>query len=305
MNVLSDWKEAEYFVTQIEQAYAPDAVVKHNVMLPVIGEQRYRQCDVVIYIGKEPRATIFIVEVQKRGSKPDINTFNGWVEKMNEVGANGLICVSHVGFPESITSKVLNKIGPKVKLVTLRENAPNDIWADLHLVPEIVETSFEIDIKKFNRPVYFDDSFKGPITIKWNEPILSNTGKAEDAQPIGVAINNSLNANDPHQNLPPDAIGQLIEVNLNLEASDSTPLYIHANEGIIKIMSWLLTLNVRRIDKVKPITYSKWEYKQEFYEGALAWIATTEIYLGDIRNNVRLIFIPEDDHFRTIMQINQ
>ncbi|MBL6932308.1 MAG: hypothetical protein ISR45_05120, partial [Rhodospirillales bacterium] len=92
----NDGKDLEHLVHAIEQSIAPDSVVEHDVNLPVIssGSGRTRQCDVVIRSGQKPRETITIVEVQDRGSKPDINTFGGWLQKLEEVGGQHLICVS-------------------------------------------------------------------------------------------------------------------------------------------------------------------------------------------------------------------
>ena len=102
-----DWKFFEEIVTILEGKINKESNVVQNVNLPVIDSpsNRVRQCDVVIYTGNAPRQTMTIVEVQKRGSKPDINTFNGWLEKMKEVGAQHLLCVSQQGFPASIQEK--------------------------------------------------------------------------------------------------------------------------------------------------------------------------------------------------------
>jgi hypothetical protein len=47
--------------------------------------------------------------------------FHGWIMKMKEVGAESLICVSALGFPQSIKADVLNVYGPTVRLMTLTE----------------------------------------------------------------------------------------------------------------------------------------------------------------------------------------
>jgi len=117
-----DWQLQEKVVALLERHIANSASVRRNVHLPVLksASGRTRQCDVVVVEGKEPRTTISIVEVQKRQSKPDINEFNGWVEKMREVGAQHLICVSSADFPKSIHEKS-DEIGPTVRLLTLRQ----------------------------------------------------------------------------------------------------------------------------------------------------------------------------------------
>lgn len=125
MAVAKNWKTAEHIAAMLEKAVSPDAMVQHNVFLPVIGRpnRKPRQCDVVVTYGKEPRTSRAIVEVQKRNRKPDITTFDGWVAKMREVGAQQLICVSEHGYPQSIIDKVALEIGPTVKLMTLRQSS--------------------------------------------------------------------------------------------------------------------------------------------------------------------------------------
>lgn len=123
-----DWEFREKVITIIERHLSHSAVVRRNVYLPVLNSEsgRTRQCDIVIEEGLEPRKTISIVEVQKRGSKPKINEFNGWVEKMREVGAQYLICVSEAGFPKSIKEKA-DQIGPTVRLMTYNQ-LEKEIW---------------------------------------------------------------------------------------------------------------------------------------------------------------------------------
>lgn len=118
----NDGEELERLVHLIEQSISHGSTVEHDVELPVIGSQsgRTRQCDVVIRSGQEPRETITIVEVQDRASRPDINTFGGWLEKLEEVGAQHLICVSRHDFPSSIKEKAVG-LGNTVRLITLKE----------------------------------------------------------------------------------------------------------------------------------------------------------------------------------------
>ena len=47
------------------------------------------------------------------------NDFRGWCQKLRDVGANRLICVSAKPFPRSIRDKVAKELGPTVLLVRL------------------------------------------------------------------------------------------------------------------------------------------------------------------------------------------
>lgn len=120
------WETQEKVVTIIERHLGPEAKVRRNVRLPVLNSKsgQTRQCDIVIEKGTEPRKTISIVEVQKRNSKPKIAEFDGWYQKMRDVGAQHLICVSELGFPSTIKEKADQK-GPTVRLLTLKKLEEN------------------------------------------------------------------------------------------------------------------------------------------------------------------------------------
>jgi hypothetical protein len=111
------WKTVEKVVALLEKSLAPEARVRHNVKLPSLATGHPEQCDVVIEMGQEPRVTRTIVEVQKRKERVKPNDFRGWCQKMREVGANRLICVSAKPFPRSIKDKVAKELGPAVLLV--------------------------------------------------------------------------------------------------------------------------------------------------------------------------------------------
>lgn len=85
--------DLEKIVELIERSISPSSVIRQNVMMPVLNSQigRTRQCDVVIESGPEFRRNVSIVEVQDRTSKVNIATFNDWLKKLDDVGANSLI----------------------------------------------------------------------------------------------------------------------------------------------------------------------------------------------------------------------
>jgi len=113
------WKTVEKVVALLEKSLAPEARVRHNVKLPCLTTGYKEQCDVVIEMGQEPRVTRTIVEVQKRNERVKPNDFRGWCQKLRDVGANRLICVSARPFPRSIKDKVAKELGPTVLLVRL------------------------------------------------------------------------------------------------------------------------------------------------------------------------------------------
>ena len=124
--------DLEKIVALIEKSISKDAEVKQNVDLPVINSPsgRTRQCDVVITNGNGVRKTTTIVEVQDRNSAVSIGTFCDWLEKLNEVGANQLICISRKEFPVSVKEKAILQ-GNRVFLITLKEALPEALPLDM------------------------------------------------------------------------------------------------------------------------------------------------------------------------------
>jgi hypothetical protein len=112
----------ERLVQVIEQSLAPGSFVDRNVKLPILSsaDGAKAQCDIVIRTGMPPRETITIVEVQDRQSPVDINEFRGWMEKLRDVGAQHLYCVSRKPFAKSIKEKAALS-GNTVKLITLSQ----------------------------------------------------------------------------------------------------------------------------------------------------------------------------------------
>jgi len=149
----NDGKDLEYVVELIEKSISPSAVVKQNQLLPVIGSPsgRTRQCDVVIWERPGPRQTISIVEVQDRDSRVDITMFGGWVEKLKQVDAQQLICVSRHDFPISVKEEAF-KLGGTVRLVTLKELDAEDIPINFKIILKrgvhAKATKTDIDVTK-------------------------------------------------------------------------------------------------------------------------------------------------------------
>ncbi len=120
------WELMEHVVCLLEKSLRPDAKVERNQWLVnhktigVAKKPRKRQCDVVIRSGPPERESFWIVEVQKRGQKVKQGEYDGWVAKMDQVGAAGLIGVSEAGFPASAIEEAKTR-GPRVLLLTLSQ----------------------------------------------------------------------------------------------------------------------------------------------------------------------------------------
>ena len=123
--------DLEKIVAIIERSISPTARIEQNVFLPILTSTagHKAQCDIVIRTGTPPRETLTLVEVQDRNSKIDVNTYRGWLGKIEDVGAQHLICVSRQEFASSIKEKA-SQSGSKVFLVTLKELSAESIPLD-------------------------------------------------------------------------------------------------------------------------------------------------------------------------------
>ena len=123
-----DGKQLEQLVHLIEKSILPNAQVEYDVKMPILNSRigATTQCDIVIRSGTPPRQTITLVEVQDRGSRVKPNDFRGWKQKLEDVGAQHLICVSRQEFPESIKEQA-SLAGNAIMLVTLKEATPDTL----------------------------------------------------------------------------------------------------------------------------------------------------------------------------------
>jgi len=160
------WKIKEKIVTILERHLSHGAKIERDQNLKVITSKsgRTRQCDVVITEGTKARPTISIVEVQQRDSKPSIGDFSNWLIKMEEVGAQHLICVSEKGFPASIIEKAEER-GPSVRLLTLKELEHSDTPFQLGFFSD------ELQVVRYDKLVGLEMAYEHLIK---KEPCQSN-----------------------------------------------------------------------------------------------------------------------------------
>lgn len=114
-------------VAILERHLNQDARVFQNEFLEVIPKfqgrkkrRRPRQINVLIDETTPGGTVRTIIEVQKRDTPVGIDQFNAWHVKMQEVGAQNLLCVSERGFRSSVLDRADN-IGPSVRLYTLKQ----------------------------------------------------------------------------------------------------------------------------------------------------------------------------------------
>jgi len=310
------WKIIERIVAILEKALTPDAKVEHNVFLPVIGSptRRSRQCDIVITYGQEPRQSFAIVEVQKRNSKPTITTFHGWLKKMEEVGAQQLICVSAIGYPKSIIEDVATRIGPTVTLMTLEEleaSKPRPVF----MLPNSIHTTPKYDIEEIGLIKLSEkiDAFECDTLSSKMISIGDNSECLSICEFISCILNQNLPQFFSGQGFPaPDMYKVEIvlsdmEMDLcgqGVSAPDmcyikivnnviDTNVWLHYQNQKIRILNWSIKLRITTEKQLLNIPMTQFAYHQESTDGALAWVATTQMLIQNKYQEIQLVFKPD------------
>lgn len=153
-----DWLSTEKLVKLIEKSISPDSIVEHNVYLLDLTSlnNKKRQCDIVITTGTKNRQTRTIVEVQNRKSKFNITFFHGLLQKMKDVGAQHLICVSTIGFSKTIIEKV-RLLGGTVRLITLTKHDTSNLPIDfVQLIVNQYSSGYYLD--ELPKITFFENS---------------------------------------------------------------------------------------------------------------------------------------------------
>lgn len=271
------WKLVERVVALLEQAIAPGARVEHNSQLWDYEAGITRQCDVVIRQGKPPRETLTIVEVQDRGRRVTLPTFEGWSRKREKVRAQHLVCVSQKGFSRSVLQEV-GRQGDIVRLVELKE---------------LEQTAW---------PLKFAE---GKLPFVWPEvEIDSYTLKTVNGKMPGTQFKRG-DVEFEH-NGKPAQLGQIFARHFptldypQVEGEYDCDQKVSFGRDDVLIMTWNgdssrvdsitahLKVKVRRVELVMSAT----EYRQVSFEGSLAWALTGTGQVDGKEASLRVVFVP-------------
>lgn len=115
----NDGKDLERVVELLERSLDPAARIKQNVPMPVLSSQigATVHCDVVVWSHQGAREFITIIEVQDRTRQMLPNDVRGFVEKMKDVGAQRVVCVSKMDFSKSVKEKAAQSGGTLILIV--------------------------------------------------------------------------------------------------------------------------------------------------------------------------------------------
>jgi hypothetical protein len=278
------WRIAERLAALLEKSITPDAEVSHNIKLPVLGRPgRFRQCDVVIKYGRQPRQSIAIVEVQKRSRKPDINTFHGWLRKMQQVGAQQLICVSEAGYPRSIIEEVALSIGPTVTLMTLEsfEKAP---YAGVVMLPFMVHTKREWDFVSTSELKYAKEDSEGIPLDFTTEDVAFSIGREGERVSFVQLVSRVLDATGDI----PD--GTMVDIVFPAE----NDLWVHYGSHAARVKEWPVRVRIKLTHERRPIDVAQFAYRRESIDGCLAWVASMTLIAEGTARNLNLVFRPDE-----------
>ncbi len=284
-------KQLEYLVHLIEKSISPNDEVEHNVQMPILTSRigATTQCDIVIRTGTPPRQTITLVEVQDRGSKVKINDFRGWKEKLKNVGAQHLICVSKHEFSKTIKEQA-SLSGSSIMLVTLKEATPEmlpldfmrfyyqfrnfDLIAITHMQPTICNAK-EI-------PLEIKESIHSKCSVESNEQCWSVDGQN--------LISLFILCRDCY--LPPDGVVSG-SGSIKFDCTEGNPLYYFVNGVFIRVgLDCKFDWKHETIQKpVSILTYEQNEH------GTLAWVAEVSHDSSKGRIAVRVPIIQMGDHY--------
>lgn len=258
--------DLEKIVEIIERSTSPAARIEQNVFLPILTSTQGHtaQCDIVIRNGPPHRETLTIVEVQDRNSKVDINTFRGWLGKIDDVGAQHLICVSRKDFASSIKEKAAQS-GSKIFLITLKDLTPESIPLDfIHFI--FLYNSVDIKIRSVKPYVG-----KGEIARLGLKPMNHELGdkvwSLDQATMISLLELCRSSINDSQDSLSP-AIGEDNLGKLSYSPVGEDALYYCHNGQLIRVG---LDCEFEWESEHAEIPMSVASYEQDQH-GALAWL---------------------------------
>lgn len=279
----------ELLVQAIERSIDPETSIEWDVNLPVLNSQEghTRQCDIVLRKGPKHRQTVSIVEVQDRKSPVKINEFLGWLKKLEQVGAQHLICVSRRQFPKSIVEQAKYE-GNRVLLVQLEDAKPKEMPLDF------VSISFRFRLFKLldidNATIGYDKSALKTIGITNLEEVERDLTPTEKVFTIDKT--NMLSMYDIARDwvTPSNIEKSTTQIQLPPKGHD---FFVKVKNSLIPCS---LKAQVAFMDSIQETPVRTLSYTQREH-GTLAWVANTHIETEDGPFELNLPITKEDGKY--------
>jgi len=275
-----DGKYFEKLVHLIERSLDPNAKVELDVNMPILtsNEGHTTQCDIVISKGTAARKTITIIEVQDRGSRVKPNDFRGWQRKLEDVGAQHLICISRQPFPASIKEKV-KQSGSQIYLMNL-------VALDVHEIPmEFFGYKFQLtDLQILNADIKKVAIKKGQISEAGMRKILGAGLNTNDKKFTYDKLNFLSIKELLKLTIDQSVINKETVINFESYLHQRNPLYIKNGKKFIALG---IKLRFVYVFSMRDIPVSMMSYEQDEF-GTLAWVLIANYDMTDIDVEVRL-----------------
>lgn len=281
----------EELVELIERSIDKNAKIERDVQMPILNSPsgKKTQCDIVITKGIPPRMTKTIIEVQDRDSKVKPNDFRGWIEKLNEVDAQHLICVSRQKFPESIIEKA-SLSGNKISLINLMDISIDKIPLDFFKF-KFVNCDFQIKSWKIKK-IIVNKHLGIPKRIK--ELFLSKKIKVNEK--VFSYDNNELFS---FFKLAQDSVKKINTSNIRTsifesKLEDRPCLNILHNKSFIPIG---VNFEFDYTNITKNIPASLLSYEENDF-GVLAWALKSSITINNSLVEMKIPIIPKNGKYQ-------
>lgn len=289
-------KLKEKVVTILERHIDQSARVFCDVLLPVVADPQMepRQIDVLIETGTKARPTRTIVEVQDRKSKPQPTEFDGWLKKMEDVGAQHLMCVTKAGYTKTILKKAANR-GPTVRLFTLEQLEkskgnilpPSIMSNDLHLVTYGQLLSIKI-IPVHPYQMHPDIDPSKPPDPHYKMFLPHGTDKPQSATEV---TDWHLFANPKNVKALPHT-GEMVHLKYSYDVDPTKPWKFITKTGWVPLKRFEISIKLS-IDS-HPIDWEQ-NYYEQVGEGEVGWILKGTANYGGKDTVVYLPLRKEDD----------
>jgi hypothetical protein len=296
MCMLKKKNNGEYFekiVELIEKAISPESIIERDVQMPILNSTQgsSTQCDIVIRTGNFPRETITLIEVQDRNSKIKPNDFRGWKQKLLDVGAQHLICVSRQNFPESIKEQAA-LTGNSIRLITLN-NSLDEI--PINLFTKSVFKILHFNIKEIEKmKIHFSQSQMYSLGLIDSINNLNSYIKNINSKIFSYNQKDLISLYDIINNLVKDKESENYgSVSFDVDF-DITPFYLKYKEFYLKC--WIESTVVWE-SKIENFPFTFLNYNQIGY-GPIAWYMEANYNSDNKSAWVKIPIIKKENRFQ-------
>lgn len=205
----------------------------------------------------------------------EIGHFYGWLGKMQEVGANQLICVSERGFPDSVVLAATQR-GSQAKLLTL-DSSNAAFPPPVIVMDRLIRSAGKFDITevsdlKFDRQLGVPDDVE--VTIRTDEKIFS-VHDADQLFSLNDLVAMALKASNELQFPPHVPLPLEVPVQMDLGSTSEGAVWLHHDGLKLKIRECRVRAKARPTRELLPMMgLTNVPYVEHGAGDPLAWAPT-------------------------------